>query len=100
MNASFISEVEEILQHLKADDVPEPIDDVPEPIGDIQKLESILNDRLVYADKIMITNIMCHILAMLDYTFYLYSKPQAVLNGAVIEGDISPKPSHKQDSQG
>ncbi|XP_064387338.1 uncharacterized protein LOC135335719 [Halichondria panicea] len=42
---TVLNEVEEILQHLKADDVPEPIDDVPEPIGDIQKLESILNDR-------------------------------------------------------
>ncbi len=29
-----------------------------------------------------------------------YSESQAVLSGAVIEGDISPKPSHKQESEG
>ncbi len=40
-----------------------------------------------------------YIQVMLDYYCYLYSELQAVLNGAVIEGDISPKPSHKQDSQ-
>ncbi len=55
----FISEVDEILQDLKADhDKPQP-----EPLGDIQKLEMMINE-------------------------------------AVIEGDISLKPSHKQDSQG
>ena len=55
----FISEVDEILQDLKADhDKPQP-----EPLGDIQKLEMMINK-------------------------------------AVIEGDISLKPSHKQDSQG
>ncbi len=45
-------------------------------------------------------DIMCHIsylfLQVYDY-LYVYSELQ---NGAVIEGDISPKPSHKQDSQG
>ncbi len=47
----FISEVEEILQDLKADD------DSPhrEPLGDIQELESMINDRYnirVYADPL------------------------------------------------
>ncbi len=64
MNASslcFISEVEEMLQDLKADhDKPQP-----EPLGDIQKLETMM-----------------------------------MMNEVVIEGDISPKPSQKQDSQG
>ena len=63
INASllcFISEVEEILQDLKADDDDEPH---PEVVGDIKKLESMMNE-------------------------------------AVIEGDVLPKPSHKQDSQG
>ncbi len=55
MNASALfhtSEVEEILQDLKADD------DEPhlEPIGDIQKLESLINDRYVYADIIITLN--------------------------------------------
>ncbi len=59
MNASllrFISEVEEILEDMKAAGVPEPL-------GDIQKLESMMNE-------------------------------------VMIEGDVSPKPLHKQDSQG
>ncbi len=54
----FISEVEEMLQDLKADhDKPQP-----ELLGDIHKLKT--------------------------------------MNEAVIEGDISPKLSHKEDSQG
>ncbi|XP_064387433.1 uncharacterized protein LOC135335792 [Halichondria panicea] len=61
---AVLNDIEELLQDLKADDVPEPV-------GDLQELESMINEREL----------------------------QAVLNGAVIEGDISPKPSHKQDSQ-
>ncbi len=37
----FISEIDEVLQDLKADD-DKPH---PEPLGDIQKLESMINDR-------------------------------------------------------
>ena len=37
----FISDIEEVLQDLKADD-DEPH---PEPLGDIQELESLINDR-------------------------------------------------------
>ncbi len=39
---SSCSEIEEVLQDLKADDNDEPH---PEPIGDIQKFESMFNDR-------------------------------------------------------
>ncbi len=87
-----LSEIDEVLQDLKADDdKPQP-----GPLGDIQKLDSMLNDRynkIYYA----VTNMyMC---VFKDYNCYLYSELQAVSNGAVIEGDISPT-SHKQDSYG
>ncbi len=37
----FISDIEELLQDLKADDVPEPV-------GDLQELESMINERYIY----------------------------------------------------